>query len=86
MKNVILGIALSALIFCGCAAAMQTIRTIIDIATLLCENAASDQPIDALRGQTPKQWCATKANLQPFIDQVTKAKYTASKEAGLSKP
>jgi hypothetical protein len=69
----------------GCAALKPIIRTIVDIATLLCENAASEQPISALQGQTPQQFCKVKANVQPFIDQVLSAKLNASRKTGLSR-
>jgi len=84
MKKAVLTIFLVLILF-GCGSAMNVIRTIIDIATLLCENAASEKPIDVLKGQTPQQFCKTKENLQPFIDQVTRAKMAASRATGLSK-
>jgi hypothetical protein len=84
MKKVVLAIFLAMAIF-ACGSAMQVIRTIIDIATLLCENAASEKPISVLKGQTPQQFCKTKENLQPFVDQVTRAKMAASRATGLAK-
>ena len=69
----------------GCAAAMPIIRTIVDIATLLCENAASEKPIAVLQGKTPQQWCKIQTNLQPFIDDLLKAKQTASEKAGIAR-
>jgi len=68
----------------GCAAALPVIRTIIDIARLLCENAASEQPIEVLDNETPKAWCAHEKNLRPFIDGIVDAKSSASQKAGIA--
>jgi len=78
-------VAIAAVIYTGCGAIKPIIRTIVDIATLLCENAASEQPISALQGKTPQQFCKVKANVQPFIDQVKYAKMNASRKMGLVK-
>jgi len=68
----------------GCAAAMPIIRTIVDIATLLCENAASEKPIAVLQGNTPQQWCRIQTNLQPFVDDLLKARQSASEKTGIA--
>jgi hypothetical protein len=86
MKNLLLGFALSAALFCGsCAALKPIIRTIVDIATLLCENAASEKPIAILQGKTPQQWCKIQTNLQPFIDEVLKARQAATEKSGIAR-
>ena len=69
----------------SCAAALPIIRTITDIARLLCENAASEKPISVLNNETPQAWCAHEKNLRPFIDGILNAKATASEKAGITK-
>jgi hypothetical protein len=78
MKHLIVVLALVA----GCGWLGSAIRTTIDIARCLCEVVAAEQPEGELAGMSPEEWCEVRENLEPFIDEVTRAKAAASRKAG----
>lgn len=62
----------------GCAAVRPVVRTVLDIATSLCESVAVRSQ-DRLHGLSVSEWCAIERNLEPFIDAVL----AAERKAGL---
>lgn len=63
----------------SCAAVRPVVRTVLDIATTLCESVAV-RGQDRLHGLSVSEWCAIERNLEPFIDAVL----AAEREAGLA--
>ena len=82
VKALILAFCLS---LSGCAGLLKGVRTVIDLATCLCEIVAVEQPQDKLGGLTPKEYCEKEENLRPFIEQITKAKAAAAQKAGFNR-
>lgn len=69
---------------CGAVtAALPVVRSVVEIARLLCENAASEQPVDVLQGRTAQDFCSQERNLRPFVDGLLRAKKAAAMKAGL---
>jgi len=59
----------------GCGAVKPVARTINDVATVLCELYATENPNVISDGLDPSQWCQVKRNIDPFIDEVLAAKH-----------
>jgi hypothetical protein len=82
VKNVIIAAMIAATLCC--AEALPIIRTILDVATILCEVTAEEQPKDELGGLTPAQWCSIPENVQPFLDGAKAAQEEAAGKAGFA--
>lgn len=65
-------------VFAGCTGVKNVVRSVNDVARQLCELTASEA------GQSPKDWCNVRENLDPFIREVTAAQSAASAQSGLS--
>lgn len=81
-----IAVVFSLVLLLGCAEALPIIRTIVDVARILCEQTAAEQPPEQLSGQTAAAWCADPDNLRPFEEETLRAKRAASASAGLSAP
>jgi hypothetical protein len=82
MKKMVIASLLVVSLVVGCAAIKPIIRTIVDVAEILCILTAEKQNQKALMDMTPQQWCAVETNLQPFIDQLFAAQKAAAVQKG----